>query len=57
MPGRVEADAHVVLGLELGERRALGDGVDDARLQIVDLDLQCIIICWSPGPAGQTGRT
>jgi 6-phosphogluconate dehydrogenase (decarboxylating) len=40
MPGRIEADSHVVLGLELRERGALGDRVRRGLFQVIDLDLQ-----------------
>jgi hypothetical protein len=36
----VQADAHVVLGLEVGQRRALGHRVLHRGRQVVDLDLQ-----------------
>jgi hypothetical protein len=55
MPGRVEADPYIVLGLELGERRALGDRVADARRQVVDLDLQVhhhLLVVRAGGPDG-----
>src|SRR5271166_3462444 len=40
MPRRVDADPHVVLRLEVRERRARLDRVRDALLDVVDLDLQ-----------------
>ena len=36
----IEADPHVLLWLESGQRRALRYRVRDARLEVVDLDLQ-----------------
>jgi hypothetical protein len=36
MPGRVEADPHILLRLVAGERRAVGDRVREACLQVVD---------------------
>ena len=47
MASRIQADAHVVLGLEIGQRRALGDQQMMMHLEIKVEDL----------PAGQTGRT
>ena len=40
MPRGIEADPHVLLRLEGGQRRALRDRVRDARLEVVDADLQ-----------------
>ncbi len=39
MAGRVEQDAHVVLRLEVGHRRAELDRVGDGRGQVVDRDV------------------
>jgi hypothetical protein len=53
MPGRVEADPHIVLRLVAGERRALRDRVRDACLQVVHPDLQVhhhLLVTRSGGP-------
>jgi hypothetical protein len=38
--GRIQADPHVVLGLEVRQGSALGQRVRDPGLQVIDLDLQ-----------------
>src|SRR5689334_1938954 len=51
----IEADPHVLLRLESGQRRALRYRVRDARLEVVDLGLQVhprLLVSWSGPPDG-----
>lgn len=51
----VEADAYVVLGLEIGDGRAGCDGPGCALLEVVDLDVQMLLHLGMAVLAGQAG--
>ena len=55
MPGRVEAHAYVVLGLELREPRTTRQGVGDCLLQVVDGHLEVHHHVLVAADAGQVG--
>ena len=57
MAGGVQADAHVVLGLEVGQGRALSHRVGHRGRRSSTLISRCIIICWSPSNWLKNGIT
>ena len=40
MASRIQADAHVVLGLEVGDPRAKGDRIGDSNVQILYVEVK-----------------